>query len=147
VPSPKASTDIDLSELVPDVPPVSSVQVTDQFADLEIGLEVLELLEVVPVLEHHDRAAVLDRPDDEVQVAPALGPLIQGIKTEEMADDLLEARLWVVEPETDPVARVDVHPVQELVIEDARLLEDAALLVDIVFLLGHGAGRERHRPS
>jgi hypothetical protein len=118
-----------------------------RFADLEVGFEVLELLEIVPVLEDDRRPAVLERPDDQVQVSSAFRALIEGIEAEEMADDLLESRLRVVEPEADAIPRIDVHPVEELIVEDARLLQEAALLVDIVLGLGHGAGRDTRRPS
>src|SRR5712692_8460869 len=129
------------------MPPVTGVQVPDQFADLEVRFEVLELLEIVPVLEDDGRAAVPERPDDQVQVPPAFRPLVEGVEAEEMADDLLEPRLRVIEAEPDPIPRIDVHSVEELVVEDARFLEDAALLVDIVLRLGHGAGRDARRPS
>src|SRR5439155_21181071 len=65
----------------------------------------------------------------------------------EMAHDLLESGLRIVEAEPDSVARADVHPLEELVIEDPGLLEDPALLGDIVLRLGHGAYREGLGPS
>src|SRR5438309_11639102 len=126
---------------------MAGVEVPDLLADLQVGFEVLEFLEIVPVLIDDRRATVLHRPDEQVQVPPAFRPFVEGVKAEEMSDDLIESRLWVVEPEADTIAGIEVHPVEEVVVEDARLLLDAAILVDIVLLLRHGAGRERRRPS
>src|SRR5207237_1854137 len=58
-------------ELVPDVSPMSRVQVLDLVAHLEVWLHDLELLEVVPVLVNDRRPTVLHEPDHEVQVAAA----------------------------------------------------------------------------
>src|SRR5438309_5113135 len=126
---------------------MAGVEVPDLLADLQVGFKVLKFLEIVPVLVDDRAATVLHRPDDQVQVPPAFRPFVKGVKAEEMADDFIESRLWVVEPEADTIAGIDVHPVEELVVEDARLLQDSALLVDVVLLLRHGAGRERRRPS
>src|SRR5256886_12789858 len=129
-----------------DVAPMARVQVSDLLADFHVRLEVLELLEVVPILVQDGRPTVLHRADHEVQVPAAFGSLVEGVEAEEVSDDLLEAGLGIVEAETDAIARVDVHPVHELVIEDARLLEDAALLSYFVLRLrriGRASCRER----
>src|SRR5207302_8968231 len=101
---------------------MAGVEVPDLLADLQVGFEVLEFLEIVPVLIDDRRATVLHRPDDQVQVPPAFRPFVKGVKAEEMADDLIEYRLWVVEPDADRIAGIDDHTVVELVSEDARLL-------------------------
>jgi len=62
---------------VADVAPVAGVEVPDLLADLKVGFEVLELLEIVPVLVDDRRAAVLDRPDDQVQVPPAFRSFVR----------------------------------------------------------------------
>src|SRR2546422_5614972 len=130
-----------------DVAPMARVKVSDLLADFVVRLEVLELLQVVPILVEDRRPTVLHRANHEVQVPATLGPFVEGVEAEEVPDDLLEAGLGIIETEADAIARVDVHPFQELVIEDARLLEDAALLRDVVLRLRHGAKQETHRPS
>src|SRR5439155_235129 len=86
-------------ELVPDVSPMSRVQVLDLVAHVEIRLHDLELLEVVPVFVDDRRPTVLHKPDHEVQVAATFRALEQGVEAEEMADDLLESGLRIVEAE------------------------------------------------
>src|SRR2546428_12900766 len=56
-----------------------------------------------------------------------------------MADHLFEAGMGIVEAETDAVPRKDVHLLEELFVEDPRLLQDATLLGDVVLRLRHGA--------
>src|SRR5438552_18363741 len=79
-------------ELVPDVSPMSSVQVLDLVAHLEVRLHDLELLEVVPVLVNNRRPTVPHEPDPEVPVAAAFRALAPGAEAEERAQDLLEPR-------------------------------------------------------
>src|SRR5438093_10767685 len=105
------------------------------------------ILEFVADLVSDRRPTFLHEPDHEVQVAAAFRALEQGVEAEEMAHDLLESGLRIVEAEPDSIAREDVHPLEELVIEDPRLLEDPALLGNIVLRLGHGAYREGLGPA
>src|SRR5947199_8435387 len=111
-------------ELVPDVSPMSRVQVLDLVAHLEVWLHDLELLEVVPVFVDDRRPTVLHEPDHEVQVAATFRAFEKGVKAEEVADDLLESGLRIAEAEADPVAGAHVHPPAELVIDHPRRLAD-----------------------
>src|SRR3989454_11227997 len=126
---------------------MTGVEIANLVPDFHVRLEDFVLLEVVPVLVDHGRAAILHGPDHEVQVAPALRALVERVEPEEMADHLLEAGMRVIEAETDAVTRKDVHLFGELFVEDPRLLEDATLLRDVVLGLRHGALRDSPRSA
>src|SRR5438445_579452 len=84
---------------------------------------------------------------EKLEIANRRRPLVEGVESEKMAKHLLEAGMRVVEAEPDAVPRIDVHLLQELLVEDACFLQDAALLRDVVLQLRHGAQRDTHRST
>src|SRR5947199_10793392 len=126
---------------------MTGVEIANLVPHFHVRLEDFVLLEVVPVLVDHRRASVLHGPDHEVQVAPALRALIEGVEPEEMANHLLEPGMGIVETEADAVAWKDIHLFEELFVEDPRLLEDPTLLRDVVRGLRRGAQRDSPRSA